>query len=626
MKMNFSLFISLWVIVLGHAQMSDQAIDLASDDIEFNIYQNLELWETGRKDSFSITEILSEYEKGRFEPSDNNKVYRIQKNENVIFHFRLKNISNSKLITYLTVGNSYLHSGRVYLKYADRTVSLDYINYKADFPYKTTYYRHPTWRIDTQKNEEVDVFVEVIDEESRTRLNFKLRGENAFLQYIELDYLSVGIFVSFLIVLLVSLSVFGFLQKEHSIYYYSIYIGFIITEYLASKGIGLQLLWSEMPFIVENARSMSQCLAVMMASAFFVRFYKYDRNTLWVKKTFMGTFILMCVIVLAYISKVWFEKELKHLYIYVWGVLHWIVILFMILHFLLVYKKRLPFYLGLAFSFPIVGMLIQKEINPSVQLSDFVIWMISNGFYIGITIEILFVSYFILTTVIRSRIQYDQLKQETDSLKLDFQDKIIDTQIQTRNAVVNKVHDSFGSKLALLKLSIIKIRQKDGNFDDTEILKIEDIFDNFNKEYKYLLTSSFFPNVNSKNLILNIESLVNKFDELSEPRVNSMIDLDGKQLNKQSCITIYTISCELLTNAIKHAEAENIDLSIHQNADKVLLVIQDDGIGFNSATKGKNGFGLKNIHDIITKLNGELRISSKRNKGTKINLELPYEV
>ena len=45
--------------------------------------------------------------------------------------------------------------------------------------------------------------------------------------------------------------------------------------------------------------------------------------------------------------------------------------------------------------------------------------------------------------------------------------------MQTQNSVVNKVHDSFGSKLALLKLSIIKIRRQEGGFEDAEILKIK---------------------------------------------------------------------------------------------------------------------------------------------------------
>jgi signal transduction histidine kinase len=52
---------------------------------------------------------------------------------------------------------------------------------------------------------------------------------------------------------------------------------------------------------------------------------------------------------------------------------------------------------------------------------------------------------------------------------------------------------------------------------------------------------------------------------------------------------------------------------------KIELKVSDNGIGFDIAKVRKGGLGMKNMHERARLLNGDLKIESKRNKGTTIS-------
>lgn len=88
-------------------------------------------------------------------------------------------------------------------------------------------------------------------------------------------------------------------------------------------------------------------------------------------------------------------------------------------------------------------------------------------------------------------------------------------------------------------------------------------------------------------------------------------------------LSIYRIVQELISNAIKHAQASNIILQCSQNANTFFITLEDDGIGFDTATlTEKKGMGLDNLRNRISFLQGHLEIVSAPNVGTTVNIEL----
>lgn len=109
------------------------------------------------------------------------------------------------------------------------------------------------------------------------------------------------------------------------------------------------------------------------------------------------------------------------------------------------------------------------------------------------------------------------------------------------------------------------------------------------------------------NLISNIDS-----DIKWEPIVNSVK------------INLYRIIQESLQNINKYAYADTIIIELKKQDKTILLIISDDGIGFDTKLKRK-GIGLQNIISRTTDCHGTFDIESKKNIGTTITITVPLE-
>lgn len=104
-------------------------------------------------------------------------------------------------------------------------------------------------------------------------------------------------------------------------------------------------------------------------------------------------------------------------------------------------------------------------------------------------------------------------------------------------------------------------------------------------------------------------------------------DPSSIQLSLPTKIGLYRVAQELLTNAHKHAEAEDIELTLVFEAEHLELAITDDGVGFMpeaQSLRNDGGQGLIGLRDRLLALGGTIDIKSKRGEGTTIKVTLPY--
>ncbi len=86
---------------------------------------------------------------------------------------------------------------------------------------------------------------------------------------------------------------------------------------------------------------------------------------------------------------------------------------------------------------------------------------------------------------------------------------------------------------------------------------------------------------------------------------------------------LYRIGQEALHNVVKHANAANVRLQIAGDADSVRLSITDDGIGFDPDEVPRGHLGLIGMRQRMDLIGGELRVDSRRGKGTTIEAVAP---
>jgi signal transduction histidine kinase len=91
---------------------------------------------------------------------------------------------------------------------------------------------------------------------------------------------------------------------------------------------------------------------------------------------------------------------------------------------------------------------------------------------------------------------------------------------------------------------------------------------------------------------------------------------------------LYRIAQEALTNVAKHARAANVDVILERRGDTVLLIIEDDGVGFDPAGAGGGGqgFGLLGMQERAGLVGAMLEIESAAGKGTTVLVRMATPV
>lgn len=94
------------------------------------------------------------------------------------------------------------------------------------------------------------------------------------------------------------------------------------------------------------------------------------------------------------------------------------------------------------------------------------------------------------------------------------------------------------------------------------------------------------------------------------------------RLDKSTEILVYRIIQELLNNTLKHSGATESFIQIIKEGNRLNVVVEDNGKGFDTASLEKNkGAGWTNIRSRVEYLKGQLDIHSEPGKGTLVNIE-----
>lgn len=193
------------------------------------------------------------------------------------------------------------------------------------------------------------------------------------------------------------------------------------------------------------------------------------------------------------------------------------------------------------------------------------------------------------------------------------------------------LHDNIGQSLLFLKVKLAilgkSITPGESKAAVNEMLTT---VDHLIKDTRFLTSELMPPMVYQLGLSAGIEWLVEQMNKRESIKIQFEDDGQPKPLNKNVSIMLFRSVQELLMNIIKHAKAQKAIVTFARNRNKVQIIVEDDGVGFNTAkrysanTAGK-GFGLFSIENRLDQLGGKFTIISKLNQGTRASLLLPLK-
>jgi signal transduction histidine kinase len=200
----------------------------------------------------------------------------------------------------------------------------------------------------------------------------------------------------------------------------------------------------------------------------------------------------------------------------------------------------------------------------------------------------------------------------------------IEIQQQTMEYIGKEIHDNIGQKLTLASLYTQQLEQENKtpnikeNIDNISILIDESLAE------MRELTKSLTDNSIEDNIIYKlIEEECERVRKLNLCTVKFISNQRKIVLDYQTKAILVRIVQEFFQNSIKHSGCKNLTLQLHVSEKKVVLILIDDGKGFDSGKIYSNGIGLKNMKKRTEMLEGSFVLESKINMGTKITVTIP---
>ncbi len=199
-------------------------------------------------------------------------------------------------------------------------------------------------------------------------------------------------------------------------------------------------------------------------------------------------------------------------------------------------------------------------------------------------------------------------------------------QDEERKKIAQELHDNVGAILSTIKIYFGKLGRKIDYVEEKNKQRYEEAFELLDTAYDEIRRIS--QRVSDANLAKyglgsQLEKLAKTIERATDEQMQINLKLTGLEQRIEDFRVeenVYSIIFELVNNAMKHAEASKINITVKQIPDgQLMLSVEDNGIGLDVKKKETDsGIGLMNIEARVDDLGGQIAYHSIQGKGTSI--------
>lgn len=201
---------------------------------------------------------------------------------------------------------------------------------------------------------------------------------------------------------------------------------------------------------------------------------------------------------------------------------------------------------------------------------------------------------------------------------------VLEIQEKERHRIAQDLHDRLGGMIATMKLLFEDVQQSLGDvqaqFSDTYV-KALGVLDQAGDEVRKVahdLVSGALKNHGLEVALKELADTIQQSESLSFQFICHGLT-DRLSISQES--HIYRIVQEIVSNTLKHAQASSITLQVLRDEDRLNIIYEDNGRGFDT-NRAYDGMGLKGISSRVDKLNGQFDIDSGKGAGTTYNITI----
>ena len=209
--------------------------------------------------------------------------------------------------------------------------------------------------------------------------------------------------------------------------------------------------------------------------------------------------------------------------------------------------------------------------------------------------------------------------------------KFVAAQENERKRIARDIHDHIGQSIVGLQLNLQFIREKykEDLVLEKDFEKLQKIVSKLNSDADFLAWELRPSVLDDLGLTLALTDYVKEWSiQFQTPAEFRQIGLNNQKFLPEIEINLYRIAQEALNNAAKHASAEAASIILEKRDSHIILIIEDNGKGFNPRGKARitgddKGMGLLGMKERAEMIKGTVEIESSPNKGTTIYVKVP---
>jgi PAS domain S-box-containing protein len=218
--------------------------------------------------------------------------------------------------------------------------------------------------------------------------------------------------------------------------------------------------------------------------------------------------------------------------------------------------------------------------------------------------------------------------------RADLLKRLVASQESERLRIARDLHDQLGQQLTALRLALVALRN-DASFSTAakdRLSGLQDIAEQIDSSVTYIASRLRPIELDDLGLVEALNAHANEWSQRFGVPVRFHSNMYGSgRLTGEVETHLYRIAQEALNNTVKHAAATEVSLTLERSENGIVLVIEDNGIGFDvkasrEAQSDGHGFGLAGMAERANLIGALLELESKLGSGTTIYVSIPADL
>lgn len=197
-------------------------------------------------------------------------------------------------------------------------------------------------------------------------------------------------------------------------------------------------------------------------------------------------------------------------------------------------------------------------------------------------------------------------------------------QEQERKRIAGDLHDDIGSKLNALSLYIKQLGED--NLKVTQLLPdMQTIIKKTAETTRRISHELSPPTLENFGLSEAIREVCKDYQKSGKVKVHFSVEEDQGRISDTTVeLNLFRIVQELLSNSIRHGDADEMTIQLWLSQDQIQLHYRDNGKGFDATLLStKKGLGMKNIDSRLKMMDAEMEVESAIHEGAQFYIQLP---